>query len=145
MLRHSNMQLSYLSIQNIFITQKRNPIPSKELLLISSLPSSQENCFLSLCTSSVFEIHPCYTMYQPFISCLLFFFLNGRISDIWKFPGQGSNQSCNCQPQPQPQPQPPWIQASSATYASAWGNPDPKPTDQGQGSNPHPHGYQSGS
>ena len=32
-----------------------------------------------------------------------FFFLNGCTLGIWKFPGQGSSQSCSHQPTPQPQ------------------------------------------
>ena len=36
---------------------------------------------------------------------------------MWRFPGQGSNQSCCCWPTPQPQQR--QIQAASATYTTA--------------------------
>ena len=39
---------------------------------------------------------------------------------MWRFPGQGSNQSYRCQPTPQPQQL--RIRASSATYTIARGN-----------------------
>ena len=61
---------------------------------------------------------------------------------IWKFPAQGSNQSCSYGPTPQPQPQPCQVRTTSATYTSAHGNTGS--LTQGRGSNPHPHGYQLG-
>ena len=48
----------------------------------------------------------------------LFSFL-GPHRGIWKFPGQGSNQSCICWPTPQPQLC--RIRATSATYTTAHG------------------------
>ena len=43
-----------------------------------------------------------------------FLFFQGHTCSIWKFPGQGSNESCSCQPMQ--------IQALSATYTTAHGN-----------------------
>ena len=43
-----------------------------------------------------------------------FFFFNGCTCGIWRFPGQGSNQSCSRWPTPQPQWQ---IRAMSVTYS----------------------------
>ena len=39
---------------------------------------------------------------------------------IWRFPGQGSNQSCRCRPTPEPQQR--GIPDMSATYTIAYGN-----------------------
>ena len=49
-----------------------------------------------------------------------FFPLQGHTQDIWRFPGQGSNQSYSCQPTPPPQQC--QIQAASATYTTAHHN-----------------------
>ena len=51
---------------------------------------------------------------------LFFFFFNGHICSVWKFPGKGSNRSCSCQPMPQPQQCQIW--AMSVTYIAAHGN-----------------------
>ena len=48
--------------------------------------------------------------------CFDFFFFQGHTHCIWKFPGQGLNQSCNCCPTPQPQQH--GMQATSATYTT---------------------------
>ena len=44
----------------------------------------------------------------------------GHSGSIWRFPGQGSNQSCSHQPMPEPQQREIW--AKSATYTIAQGN-----------------------
>ena len=46
----------------------------------------------------------------PFV--YLFICSYGCTCGIWKFPGEGSNQSCSCQPTPQPRQ----IKAVSVTY-----------------------------
>ena len=51
---------------------------------------------------------------------LFFFAFQGHICGIWKFPGQGSNQSCSFWPTPQPQQC--QIQVTSATYITAHSN-----------------------
>ena len=48
---------------------------------------------------------------------LLLLFFHSCICSIWKFPGQGSNQSRGCRPTPQPQQC--VIQAKSVTYTTA--------------------------
>ena len=56
-------------------------------------------------------------------SSLSFFFLfsfYGHRYDVWKFLGQGSNQSCSCRPKPQPQQH--WTQAAFVNYMAACGN-----------------------
>ena len=53
-----------------------------------------------------------------------FFFLSfsfhRRTCSIWRFPGQGSNQSCSCQPMSEPWQHRIW--AASANYATAYSN-----------------------
>ena len=51
---------------------------------------------------------------------LIFVSFQGCTHTIWRFPGQGSNQSCSSQPTPQPQQC--WIRAASATYTTAYDN-----------------------
>ena len=70
---------------------------------------------------------------------LEFFFFQGCTHSLWKFPGQGWNQSCSCQPMLQPQQC--GIQLTPQFMATS----DPPPTEQSQGWNPCPHGYQSDS
>ena len=55
-------------------------------------------------------------------SYLTFFFLSfsGCTHSTWRFPGQGSNQSCSCWPMPQPQQCQIW--AMSVTYSTAHSN-----------------------
>ena len=48
------------------------------------------------------------------------FIFQGCTCGIWRFPGQGSNQSCSCQSTPQPQPH--QIRATSVTYTTVHGN-----------------------
>ena len=48
-----------------------------------------------------------------------FFSFLGCTHGIWKFLGQGLNQSCSCQPTPQPQEL--GTRATSATYTTAHG------------------------
>ena len=48
-----------------------------------------------------------------------FFSFYSCIWSIWKFPGQGLNQSCSCRPTPQPQQC--RIRVLSETYATAYG------------------------
>ena len=45
------------------------------------------------------HVHPIY-FYVYMYACISFYF-GGRTYGIWKFPGQGLNQSCSCQPMPQ--------------------------------------------
>ena len=68
---------------------------------------------------------------------LFFSLFQGHSCSKWKFPDQGSNQSCRCQPQPQPH----GIQATTSTDTTAHGN----TAEGGQGLNMQPHGYQSDS
>ena len=42
-------------------------------------------------------------LFFPFFLFFFFFFILGPPYSIWKFPDQGSNQSCSCGPIPQPQ------------------------------------------
>ena len=54
----------------------------------------------------------------------------GRSRGIWRFPGQGSNQSCSHRPTPEPQQR--GIRAASATYTTAgslthWARPGIEP------------------
>ena len=53
---------------------------------------------------------------------IFFFFclFEGHTHSIWRFPGQGSNQSCSHQPTAQPQQH--QILAASATYPTTHGN-----------------------
>ena len=51
---------------------------------------------------------------------LIFNFLGGLFSAIWKFSGQGSNQSYSCWPMPWPQQF--QIRATSPNYTKAHGN-----------------------
>ena len=55
-----------------------------------------------------------------YLSLFFFFFLQGHECGIWRFSGQGLNQSCSCWPQPQPQQQ--QTKAESTTYTTAHGN-----------------------
>jgi len=55
-----------------------------------------------------------------FFSFCLFAISLGRSCSIWRFPGQGSNQSCSHWPMPEPQKR--GIRAASATYTTAHGN-----------------------
>ena len=73
---------------------------------------------------------------QAHSSIFFFFFLafQGRVQDIWKFPGWGLNRSYNRRPTPQPQQC--RIQTESATC-----NTDPQPTERSQRWNLHLHGY----
>ena len=48
------------------------------------------------------------------------FFFKSHAHNIWKFPGEGSNQSCSCWPMPQAQQC--QIQAMCVTYTAAHGN-----------------------
>ena len=84
-----------------------------------------------------------YIYRQIFFFFFFFLSLQGCISSMWKFPGEGSNQSCSCQTPPQPQQH--GIRAVSVTYTKAHGNTGSRPTETDQGSNMHPHGYQSDS
>ena len=52
--------------------------------------------------------------------CLFIFAFQGCTQGIWRFPGQGWNQSCSCQPMPQPYQG--RLQTTSATYTIAHGN-----------------------
>ena len=58
------------------------------------------------------------TFFFYFLFFLFFCFFQGHSCGIWKFPGQGSNQSYSCQPTPQPHQ----IQAMSVTDTTARGN-----------------------
>ena len=50
-----------------------------------------------------------------FIIIIIFFFaFQGHTCSIWKFLGQGSNQSCSCRPTPEPQQSRIW--GASVTY-----------------------------
>ena len=67
--------------------------------------------------STQFKLHPLWAAFPDKPLCrisprtcipvfILFYFIclfQGRTCRIWRFPGQGSNQSCCCQPTPQPQ------------------------------------------
>ena len=71
----------------------------------------------------------------------LSFAFQGRICDIWKFTGQGMNQSCSCQPTPQPQQhkiQVCYLHGGSQKHRIL------NPLSWGQGSVPHLRGYQWG-
>ena len=71
---------------------------------------------------------------------MLFFGGWGFTWDIWKFPGEGSNQSCSWQHSHGKTGSKLHLQPTSQFMATQ----DPQPTEQGQGSNPHPHGYELG-
>ena len=58
--------------------------------------------------------------YIRFLFFIFFLSLQGRTCCIWKFPGQGLNQSCSCWPTPQPQQC--QIRASVVTYTTAHSN-----------------------
>ena len=75
-----------------------------------------------------------------FISFLSFCHFQGYSCGIWRFPGQGSNQSYNCRPTPQPQQC--QIRGVSVTYTTAQGNAGSLTHEQGYGSNLQPHGSQ---
>ena len=66
--------------------------------------------------------HPQWKFDHKFFLSYLFIYLffYGRTSSTWRFPGEGSNQSCSCWPMPQPQQC--QIQATSETYTTAHGN-----------------------
>ena len=51
------------------------------------------------------------------------FVFQGRTLSIWRFPGQGSNQSYSCQSTPQPQQHK--TQAASVTYTTVYSNAGP--------------------
>ena len=53
-------------------------------------------------------------------SATFFFFFQGCTCNKWRFPGQGSNQSCCCRPMPEPQQH--QIRVASVTYTTAHGN-----------------------
>ena len=61
--------------------------------------------------------------YFFFLLLLFFWSFQDHTHGIWKFPGQGSNQSCGHWPKPQPQQC--QIQATSLTDTTAQGNPGP--------------------
>ena len=44
-----------------------------------------------------------YFRFYLFIYLFIYFSLQCYTRDIWRFPGQGLNQSCSCHPAPQPQ------------------------------------------
>ena len=80
-----------------------------------------------------------FQFFEEALYCYFFFFLfQGCTCGIWKFPGQGSNQSCSCQPTPLPQQC--GIQTMSVTYSTAHGNARSQPTERGQVLNLRPHG-----
>ena len=64
---------------------------------------------------------------------LSFFFFYGHTCSLWKFPGQGLNQSCSWG-LPVPHPQHHWNWAASVTYAQFTAMSDPQPTEWGRGS-----------
>ena len=58
-----------------------------------------------------------------FICLFIYLYFQGHTHTIWKFPGQGSNQSCSFWPMPQPQQR--GIVATSVTHTTAHSNANP--------------------
>ena len=58
---------------------------------------------LELENINIYHMHNClyFSNYYLFYFIFSLFIFQGCTCGIWRFPGQGSNQSCSCQPTPQ--------------------------------------------
>ena len=115
--------------------------PAHFLLLLSQLHLFilqihwQNFVIIFILNSFVFYVYPNIKSYlHTTITELQYFFsFYGYTHSIWKFPGQGSNQSCSCRPMPQPWQRGIWT--ASVNYAAACSNAGSLTPDCGQGLN----------
>ena len=89
-----------------------------QLLVINALEKTKKKSLYDFKMKAL--SYPIVTIFAFFFFFFWFLLFRAAPQGIWRFPGQGSNQSFSCQPMPQPQQR--RIQAVSATYTTAHGN-----------------------